>query len=107
MKLVFRSKDGTVYQISSLFIYSNLQIAAYWKVDGGLQSAYVPDDGMPCQSTGMFDKNGKEILVGDRVNIKGIISEIIFDGTEFWCHSALGDFDILTPELAATLEVVS
>jgi hypothetical protein len=63
----------------------------------------------PRLSTGMTDKNGTDVLVGDRLNVQdGCELEIVFtDGTHYWCASE-GEIGYeLTPELAATMEVVA
>lgn len=61
-------------------------------------------------STGTFDKHGREILVGDEVITKlGENTQIVFNGDCFVFMPGGYDeawFDELTPELAATMEVV-
>ena len=67
----------------------------------------VPFEASVHLSTGMCDKNGREILVGDWATRDDMDDRqcIITDGTRFYC--AVDDFsELLTPELAATLEVV-
>lgn len=56
-------------------------------------------------STGRRGKNGREILVGDDVsNEHGSEYRVVTDGTLFYLWSM--DTILLTPKLAATLEVV-
>jgi hypothetical protein len=61
-------------------------------------------------STCMFDKHGREILVGDEVITKlGENTQIVFNGDCFVFMPGGYDeawFDELTPEIAETIEVV-
>ena len=107
MKLVATYKDK-IYPVIAID-YSSNQIMLYVDYKDGMQYENLIVDISLVKvhlSTDMRDKNGKEILVGDKVDIRGIIAEIIFNGTEYWCGDALGYYSILTLELAAMLEVV-
>lgn len=77
----------------------------------------IPSDGTLVQSTGMPDKNGTEIVVGDEGLIDIPCPEghsthdyyVIFDGTQYWVEYNYYDElerQLLTPKLAKMLEVV-
>ena len=59
-------------------------------------------------STCTFDKHGQEILVGDEVMMPDDFTAcVIFDGELFWLQRYANKISTcLTPELAATMEVV-
>ncbi len=58
-------------------------------------------------STDMTDKHGREILVGDslRNNAESVSCPVYYTGTGFLVPMGSMDF-LLTPEIAATMEVV-
>ena len=59
--------------------------------------------------TGMEDRNGKEICVGDRLEYNNDWWLVLYDGSEFWMfilNPRENKAVSLTSDLAATLEIV-
>lgn len=78
--------------------------------EGDVKESWLPcnlDDVDVLLSTGMLDKNGREILVGDEIRYyNGGTSRVLSDGECFFVHGYANIAKPLTPELAKTLEVV-
>lgn len=86
------------------------RVWVYNKTDDATTLFNIDSNDKDCEasvhiSTGMTDKNGQEILVGDEVIKPSKCSSfVIFDGTNMRLDNSAKN--LLTPELAATLEVI-
>lgn len=106
-KIVAKDNDGKVWPIRVIIYRADGEIDFVHVNDDEQSMLYVPEEATIHLSTGMKDKNGREILVGDWVVMDDISERfcIITDGTH--CYASFDDYsEKLTPELAATMEVV-
>lgn len=102
MKLVAKDEKGNIVNVRASYrIHVNTEF--------GRGEVSIPDSDVHL-STGMLDKNGNEILDIHLLHDKhGCIWKVMWDGCAWYVFSSVGmewQRDLLTPELAATLEVV-
>lgn len=101
MNIVVKDENGKTWPADA--VYCSAERGGL-VVEAQVGEDYIPDipeEATVHLSTGMTDKNGREILCGDVVLFKGDEADVCFDGINFFV------FDVnLTPELAATMEVV-
>lgn len=101
MKLVAKDEKGNIVEVRASYrIHVNTEFG-HGEVSIPAVDIYL--------STGMPDKNGREIVVGSEVTMPdGLTATVIFDGECFFLlrYSNVVT-EALTPELAKTLEVIS
>lgn len=106
MNIVKKGKDGSISHLVSIK-NSNGNIC----VDVNRQHAftiYPSTESTVHLSTTYPDKNGRVILVGDKLDVQDDcpLATVFTDGTHFWFAQDDEMGDMLTPELAATMEVL-
>lgn len=99
MNLVAKDKDGKWTPVRSSFRKPIKSLLGNGEVAIPADSVHI--------STGMLDKNGRLIVVGDKVNTGEHKGMVLYDGETFPLLFFVNMISYyLTPELAATLEVI-
>jgi len=106
INLVAKTKNGKIYPVVMLTDKVTFQISKQM-----FRTERIGEGATIHLSTNMTDKNGRLILVGDKVrtpNPDYPIGKIWSDSNDFYMIIKKGYWTVrmLTPEIAATLEVV-
>jgi hypothetical protein len=108
IKLVAKTQDNKMHEIGEI-CYTSEPPTAQIKIEQSDYYTTMPSGATIHLSTGMFDMNGREILVGDEliIPIYGRAATVIYDGECFFLQRYSNIVsEYLTSEFVKTLEVV-